>query len=252
MTPKRLKTKKPLSAALIAPLDTDKKSEHFLNATCDLQTAEKSKSLVNVTVPTTPAHNNTPLHKTTDQAETITRYVKSTRYQKLQPKSISSVVPMPTITQSFRMDSLEKENSVCSVNSTSKNNLDKATPANKTTTNISNNYSITPTTTPIATNNNNNSTTNKIGLMVSSKKLDLLKVTPSQSVSASMSRSSSKRQITYTDNSSNIYQNEYSVDTNDPVSQNLSQSGVQMTGKRNGDNLSIISSKISLFKRTVS
>ena len=141
---------------------------------------------------------------------------------------------MPTITQSFRMDSLEKENSVSSVNSISKANS------------ISTNSKV----------NNKTNATNTIlpvnGLLTSNhaKKLsnqNLLKVTPSQSISASMSRSSSKRQMTYLDSTS-MYQNEYSIDTNDPVTSHVYSQNVS---KKMGDNVSIISSKLSLMKRTV-
>lgn len=238
----KFKSKIPLSSVMVAPIENEKKCENnFLN----LASNEKSVSLVNVTSPTpvhTPIHNQVSLNKQeqlgveANNNRHESRYIKSTRYQKLQPKSISSVIPMPTITQSFRMDSLEKENSVSSVNSISK--------ANSISTNskVNNKINATNTILPV-----NGLLTSNHAKKLSNQNLNLLKVTPSQSISASMSRSSSKRQMTYLDSTS-MYQNEYSIDTNDPVTSHVYSQNVS---KKMGDNVSIISSKLSLLKRTV-
>jgi hypothetical protein len=239
------KSKTPLSSVVV-PLENEKAKceNNFLNLTSN----DKSVSLVNVT--TTPVHKSENIVETNNNNNSRheSRYIKSTRYQKLQPKSISSVIPMPTITQSFRMDSLEKENSVSSINSISKANISEVKDSQ------SNHYKKIPTPTPHTTAAPTTITSSGLAANYQAKKLsnqhlNLLKVTPSQSMSAaSMSRSSSKRQMTYLDNTS-IYQNEYSIDTNDPVASHVYSQNVS---KKTGDNVSIISSKLSLLKRTVS
>jgi len=250
----KFKSKMPLSSVMVAPIENEKKCENsFLNLT----TNDKSVSLVNVTSPTPPSHTtpiHTPIHNQAsfNKSEQIvetnnnrheSRYIKSTRYQKLQPKSISSVIPMPTITQSFRMDSLEKENSVSSVNSISKTNI--SDPNNNSNKNSNNNNDNKVNVT--ITSGTNGLMASYQAKKLSNQNLNLLKVTPSQSISASMSRSSSKRQMTYLDSTS-MYQNEYSIDTNDPA---VSHAYSQNVSKKTGDNVSIISSKLSLLKRTV-
>ncbi len=89
------KSKTPLSSVVV-PLENEKPN-NFLNLTSN----DKSVSLVNVT--TTSLHNQASLsNKSENIVETNnssnnrheSRYIESTRYQKLQPKSISSVNPI--------------------------------------------------------------------------------------------------------------------------------------------------------------